>query len=100
MLAEQQRSEHAYMDIGISQATGVVLNLGDEQMTIEITEDEIRGAIVVDQTNSYRANDYIKKQVKAQWFAAVDALMLETLRDEPTQLTMAMKEMDARVSVG
>lgn len=58
------------------------------KLEIEITEDEIRGAIerkvrtaVADQTNSYGTDVYIKDQVKAHWKAAVDALILEALHD-------------------
>lgn len=47
------------------------------KLEIEITEEELRSTIerkvrtaVVDQTNSYRADDYIKEQARADWKAA------------------------------
>ena len=56
------------------------------KLEIEITEDEIRSAVerkvrvaVADQSNQWGADDYIKKQVKAQWTVAVDAMILEAL---------------------
>lgn len=58
------------------------------KLEIEITEDEIRSAVeqrirvaVADQSKQWSADDYIKKQIKAQWHAAVDALVAEALRD-------------------
>ena len=56
------------------------------KLEIEITEDEIRSAVerkvrvaVADQSNQWGADDYIKKQVKAQWTVAVDAMILDAL---------------------
>lgn len=54
------------------------------KLEIEITEDEIRGAIerkvrtaVADQSNVYNTDFYIKEQVKAHWKKAVDNLIVE-----------------------
>ena len=58
------------------------------KLEIEITEDEIRSAVerkvrvaVADQSNQWGADEYIKKQVKAQWTAAVDAMILDALNN-------------------
>lgn len=58
------------------------------KLEIEITEDEIRSAVerkirvaVADQSNQWGADEYIKKQVKAQWQTAVDAMILDTLNN-------------------
>ena len=56
------------------------------KIEIEITEEEIRGAIerkvrtaVADQTNSYNTDFYIKEQVRAHWHKAVDNLIVEEM---------------------
>ena len=56
------------------------------KLEIEITEDEIRGAIerkvrtaVADQSNVYNTDFYIKEQVKAHWKKAVDNLIVEEM---------------------
>lgn len=56
------------------------------KLEIEITEDEIRSAIerkvrtaIADQTNAYNTDTYIKDQVKANWKAAVDNLVVEEM---------------------
>lgn len=56
------------------------------KLEIEITEDEIRSAIerkartaIVDQTNAYNTDVYIKEQVKAHWHKAVDNLIVEEM---------------------
>lgn len=56
------------------------------KLEIEITEEEIRGAIerkvrtaIADQTNVYNTDFYIKEQVKAHWKTAVDSLIVEAL---------------------
>ena len=56
------------------------------KLEIEITEDEIRGAIerkartaIADQTNAYATDAYIRDQVKAHWHAAVDNLIVEEM---------------------
>ncbi len=58
------------------------------KLEIEITEDEIRSAVerkirvaVADQSNQWGADEYIKKQVKAQWQTAVDAMILDALNN-------------------
>lgn len=58
------------------------------KLEIEITEAEIRSAVerkirvaVADQSNNWGADEYIKREVKAQWHTAVDALILEALND-------------------
>ena len=56
------------------------------KLEIEITEAEIRSAIerevrtaVADASNAWSSDDYIKKEVKAQWGPAVDTLIAELL---------------------
>ena len=56
------------------------------RLEIEITEDEIRSAIerkvrtaIADQTNSYNTDSYIRDQVKANWRAAIDNLIVEEM---------------------
>ena len=58
------------------------------KLEIEITEEELKSAIerkvrtaVADQTNSYGTDNYIKEQVKAHWKAAVDALIIDALKN-------------------
>lgn len=56
------------------------------KLEIEITEDEIRSAIerktrvaIAEQTNAYATDAYIRDQVKANWRAAVDNLIVEEM---------------------
>lgn len=56
------------------------------KLEIEITEDEIRSAIerkvrtaIADQTNTYNTDTYIRDQVRANWRAAVDNLIVEEM---------------------
>ena len=58
------------------------------KLEIEITEDEIRSAVerkiraaMADKLNQWVADEYIKKQVKAQWQTAVDAMILDALNN-------------------
>ena len=60
------------------------------KLEINITEEEIKSAIerkirvaVADETNSYKADAFIKEQVKKLWASTVEAAVLECLQDAP-----------------
>ena len=74
------------------------------KLEIEITEDEIRGAIerkvrtaVADQTNGYNTDFYIKEQVKAHWKKAVDDLIAEALYNSPVLREKIAAEMERKL---
>ena len=74
------------------------------KLEIEITEDEIRGAIerkvrtaVADQTNVYNTDFYIKEQVKAHWKKAVDDLIAEALYNSPVLREKIAAEMERKL---
>ena len=49
------------------------------------------------QTNRWGAEDYIKKQVAAQWFATVDKLILEALNDSSVLREKIAAEVDRTI---
>ena len=74
------------------------------KLEIEITEEELRSAIerkvrtaVADQTNHYGTDAYIKEQVKAHWKNAVDALVLDVLKDSKTLREKIASEMEKKL---
>ena len=74
------------------------------KLEIEITEDEIRSAVerkirvaVADQSNHWGAEEYIKKQVKAQWQIAVDAMILEALNNSQALRDKIAAEMERKI---
>lgn len=74
------------------------------KLEIEITEDEIRSAVerkirvaVADQSNQWGADDYIKKQVKAQWQTAVDAMILDALNNSQALRDKIAGELERKI---
>lgn len=74
------------------------------KLEIEITEDEIRSAVerkirvaVADQSNQFGADEYIKKQVKAQWQTAVDAMILEALNNSQALRDKIAAELERKI---
>ena len=74
------------------------------KLEIEITEDEIRSAVerkirvaVADQSNQWGADEYIKKQVKAQWQTAVDAMILEALNNSQALRDKIAAELERKI---
>ena len=74
------------------------------KLQIEITEDEIRSAVerkirvaVADQSNQWGADEYIKKQVKAQWQTAVDALISEALNNSQALRNKIAGELERKI---
>lgn len=74
------------------------------KLEIEITEDEIRSAVerkirvaVADQSNQWSADEYIKKQVKAQWQAAVDAMILDALNNSQALRDKIAAELERKI---
>ena len=74
------------------------------KLEIEITEDEIRSAVerkirvaVADQSNQWGADEYIKKQVKAQWQAAVDAMILDALNNSQALRDKIAVELERKI---
>lgn len=74
------------------------------KLEIEITEDEIRSAVerkirvaVADQSNQWGADEYIKKQVKAQWQTAVDAMIMEALNNSQALRDKIAAELERKI---
>jgi len=74
------------------------------KLEIEITEDEIRSAVerkirvaVADQSNQFGADEYIKKQVKAQWQTAVDAMIMEALNNSQALRDKIAAELERKI---
>ena len=74
------------------------------KLEIEITEDEIHSAVerkiraaVADQSNQWSADEYIKKQVKAQWQAAVDAMILDALNNSQALRDKIAAELERKI---
>ena len=74
------------------------------KLEIEITEDEIRSAVerkirvaVADQSNQFGADEYIKKQVKAQWQTAVDAMILGALNNSQALRDKIAAELERKI---
>ena len=74
------------------------------KLEIEITEDEIRSAVerkirvaVADQSNQWGADEYIKKQVKAQWQTAVDAMILGALNNSQALRDKIAAELERKI---
>ena len=74
------------------------------KLEIEITEDEIRSAVerkirvaVADQSNQWGADEYIKKQVKAQWQTAVDAMILDALNNSQALRDKIAAELERKI---
>jgi hypothetical protein len=74
------------------------------KLEIEITEDEIRSAVerkirvaVADQANNWGADEYIKKQVKAQWQVSVDSMILEALNNSQTLRDKISAELERKL---
>lgn len=74
------------------------------KLEIEITEDEIRSAVerkirvaVADQSNQWGADEYIKKQVKAQWQTAVDAMILDALNNSQALREKIASELEKKL---
>ncbi len=74
------------------------------KLEIEITEDEIRSAVerkirvaVADQSNQWGADEYIKKQVKAQWQTAVDAMILAALNNSQALRDKIAAELERKI---
>ena len=74
------------------------------KIEIEITEEEIRGAIerkvrtaVADQSNVYNTDFYIKEQVKAHWKKAVDNLIVEEMYNSQSLREKIAAEMEKRL---
>ena len=74
------------------------------KLEIEITEDEIRSAVerkirvaVADQSNQFGADEYIKKQVKAQWQTAVDAMILAALNNSQALRDKIAAELERKI---
>ena len=68
------------------------------KLDIEITEDEIKAAIerkirvaIADESNSYRADAFIKEVVKKQWAVSVESIVAACLKDTP-QLQQKIKD--------
>lgn len=74
------------------------------KLEIEITEDEIRSAVerkirvaVADRSNQWGADEYIKKQVKAQWQTAVDAMILDALSNSQALRDKIVSELERKI---
>ena len=74
------------------------------KLQIEITEEEIKSAIerkartaIADQTNSYSTDAYIRDQVKANWKAAVDHLIVEVMYDSQEMRKKIMAEFERKL---
>lgn len=74
------------------------------KLEIEITEDEIRSAVerkirvaVADQSNQWGADEYIKKQVKAQWQTAVDAMILDAMNNSQSLRDKIAAELERKI---
>ncbi len=74
------------------------------KLEIEITEDEIRSAVerkirvaVADQSNQWGADEYIKKQVKAQWQTSVDAMILDALNNSQALRDKIAAELERKI---
>ena len=74
------------------------------KLEIEITEEEIRSAVerkirvaVADQSNQWGADEYIKKQVKAQWQTAVDAMILDALNNSQALRDKIAAELERKI---
>jgi hypothetical protein len=74
------------------------------RLEIEITEDEIRSAVerkirvaVADQSNQWGADEHIKKQVKAQWQTAVDAMILDALNNSQALRDKIAAELERKI---
>jgi phage terminase small subunit len=60
------------------------------KLQIEVTEEEIKSAIerkirvaIADETNSYKADAYIKEMVKKYWAETVEKLVKQELLNAP-----------------
>ena len=74
------------------------------KLEIEITEAELKSAVerkvrtaVADQTNQWNVDSYIKEQVKKHWQGAVEALVLEMLKDSTRMKEKIQDSIEAKL---
>lgn len=74
------------------------------KLEVEIAEDEIRSVVerkiraaVADQSNQWAADEYIKKQIKAQWQTAVDAMILDALNNSQALRDKIAGELERKI---
>ena len=73
-------------------------------LEIEITEADIRSAVerkirtaIADRSNNWDADTYIKERVNELWYAAVDAMILETLNNSQALRDKIMAELERKI---